>query len=156
MTTNHDGRRAVVSVRVRTIPTDPERDQLAIEEQRRACEAWCSEQGIQIADVLVNTGIARIPDSALVVSYDLSRLTRRPQDLAALLERDVQVATVTGRVFDYPAMLGPHLAVAMAEGDGAGHEAGLSQDAMRWRPSAINAEEPNCCEPPGGATTHPA
>ena len=43
MTTKNDGRQAVVYVRVRTIPTDPERDHLAIEEQRPACEGWCSE-----------------------------------------------------------------------------------------------------------------
>ena len=132
MTTKNDGRQAVVYVRVRTIPSDPERDHLAIEEQRRACEGWCSEHGIHIADVLVNTGIARIPDGALVVCYDLSRLTRRPQDLAALLDRDVQVATVTGGEFDDPAMLRLGLGATMAEADGAGDESG---DAFRWRPT---------------------
>ena len=132
MTTKNDGRQAVVYVRVRTIPTDPERDHLAIEVQRRACEGCCSERGIHIADVLVNTGIARIPDGALVVCYDVSRLSRRPQDLAALLERDVHVATVTGGEFDDPAMLRLGLAATMAEADGTGDESG---DAFRWRPT---------------------
>ena len=132
MTTKNDGRQAVVYVRVRTIPADPERDRLAIEEQRRACERWCSEHGIHIADVLVNTGITCIPNGALVVCYDLSRLTRRPQDLAALLERDVQIATVTGGEFDDPATLRLGLGATMAEADGTGYESG---DAFRWRPT---------------------
>ena len=143
MTTKDDGRQAVLYVRVR--PTDPERDEQVIERQRQACEAWCAEQGIDVADVLVNTGIARIPDGAFVVCYDVSRLSRRPQDLAALLDRNVRVATVKGVDLEDPAML--RLTAMMAEADDAGYGIGFIEDAMRWRPTAVSTEEPNSCEP---------
>jgi hypothetical protein len=125
MTIKDDGRRAVVYVRVR--PTDPERDLQAIDRQRQACEAWCAGQGIDVADVLVNTGIARIPDGALVVCYDISRLSRRPQDLAALLDRNVRVATVTGADLEDPAM------VRFGRDDGRGRRCRLRDQLERGR-----------------------
>jgi DNA invertase Pin-like site-specific DNA recombinase len=135
MPTNNGGRQAVVYVRVRSIPADPERDQLAIERQRQACEAFCAEQGIDITDVLVNADIARIPGGSLVVCYELSRLTRRVIDLAALLDRDVQVATVTDGEIPDTAALRLQLAAMTAEAEGPRHHDGWSDEAMRWRPT---------------------
>jgi hypothetical protein len=94
--------------------------------------------------VLVNTGLARIPDGALVVCYEVSRLSRRRQDLAALLDRNVRVATVTGTDLEDPAMV--RLTAMTAEADDAGYGIGLIEDAMRWRPTAISTEESNACE----------
>ena len=83
--------------------------------------------------------------------YDVSRLSRRPQDLAALLDRNVRVATVTGVDLEDPAML--RLTALMAEADDAGYRIGSSRTlCVGGRPPSAPRNQTRASSA-GGATT---